>query len=859
MYFKDIKNVEFSKIIKNPEDILAHIDKDRDREETLFEHSSLAMFYFNKAIEDKNLDSVFSRLEKNMINKFSDRGIELYKEMIVNIIYLHDIGKINPTFQSKKMGNKIFNKYEANKFNYSNHSMLSSIIYINNFFNKIKKHDSSKEKEKLFALLILNSYVISKHHSKLDSIYDYLEKLTNPDGEGFKLLNERKDIFEGVYIEKFVINEAIIKQLAKGTRYLLKKESNSIIYYIYIRFISSLLLASDYYATSEFMNDKRNISNGNIQDINIFYDEFKNTDIYRWIREYEIEKYEKTNKLENINDINILRNELFLDAERSLLENEESNIYYLEAPTGGGKSNVAFNLSFKMLEMDKCLNKIFYVYPFNTLVEQNMNTLKDVFKDKKFLDNVAVINSVVPIKHDKRYIVDENEMSDISDESYEKSLLDRQFLQYPIVLTTHISLFNFLFGVSKENIFPLYQLANSVVILDEIQSYKNKIWKEIITFLNYYSEVLNIKIIIMSATLPNLNKLFDGRLNSLNLISDREKYFHNTIFKDRVISDFSLIDSEGPSIDLLNHVLKKANESNKNILIEFIKKKSATDFFKVMKRELEDSDRKVELITGDDNRVERNRIIDMVKQNNNGDGNILLIATQVIEAGVDIDMDIGYKDISMLDAEEQFLGRINRSSKNKGGGIVYFFDLDNAGRIYIGDVRKEKHINIRNDKFKEIFINKNFQDFYKYVFDYLDKEAKRINEDSYNSFMQKDVKNLDFNSIQKRMKLIDSRFEYSVFLNRIIEIDDGEILVGEDVWEDYIRLLKDNKMEYAKKRIMLSNVKSKMSYFIYKLNNNDFVYNDQVGDLYYIDDGEKYFKDGKFNRDMLTGEEVDFI
>lgn len=857
MYFKDIKNVEVSNIIKNSDDILAHID--RGRKETLFEHSNLAMFYFNKAIEDKNLDSVFNRLEKSVINKFSDKGIEIYKEMIINIIYLHDIGKINSTFQSKKMGNKKFDKYESNKFNYSNHSMLSSIIYINHFFGKIKKHDSSKEKEKLFIILILNSYVISKHHGKLDSIDDYLEKLTNPDGEGFKLLKERRNIFERVYIEKFVINEAIIKQLARGTRYLLKEVSDSIRYYIYIRFISSLLLASDYYATSEFMNDKRIINSGNIQDINIFYDEFKNTDIYKWIREYEIEKYQKINNFENTNDINVLRNELFLDAERSLLENEESNIYYLEAPTGSGKSNVAFNLSFKMLEMDKSLNKIFYVYPFNTLVEQNMDTLKGVFKDKKVLDNVAIINSVVPIKHDKRYILDENEMSDISDESYEKSLLDRQFLQYPIILTTHISIFNFLFGVSKENIFPLYQLANSVVILDEIQSYKNKIWKEIITFLNYYSEVLNIKIIIMSATLPNLNKLFDGRLNSVNLISNREKYFHNKIFKDRVISDFSLIDSEVPLTDLLNHVLEKANESNKNILIEFIKKNSATDFFKVMKMELEDSDRKVELITGDDNRVERNRIIDMVKQNNNGDGNILLIATQVIEAGVDIDMDIGYKDISMLDAEEQFLGRINRSSKNKEGGIVYFFDLDNAGKIYIGDVRKEKHINIRNNEFKEIFINKNFQDFYKYVFDYLDKEAERLNEDSYNSFMEKKVKNLAFKSVEKRMKLIDSRFEYSVFLNRIIEIDDGEVLVGEDVWEDYIRLLKDNKMKYAKKRIMLSNATSKMSYFIYKLNNNDFVYNDQVGDLYYIDDGEKYFKDGKFNRDMLTGEEADII
>ena len=47
------------------------------------------------------------------------------------------------------------------------------------------------------------------------------------------------------------------------------------------------------------------------------------------------------------------------------------------------------------------------------------------------------------------------------------------------------------------------------------------------------------------------------------------------------------------------------------------------------------------------------------------------MATQVVEAGIDIDMDIGYKDISKLDSEEQFIGRINRNFKRKG--VVLFF------------------------------------------------------------------------------------------------------------------------------------------------------------------------------------------
>ncbi len=62
------------------------------------------------------------------------------------------------------------------------------------------------------------------------------------------------------------------------------------------------------------------------------------------------------------------------------------------------------------------------------------------------------------------------------------------------------------------------------------------------------------------------------------------------------------------------------------------------------------------LITGDSSIQERKDIIADIENMQE----VILVATQVIEAGVDIDMDIGYKDISRLDSEEQFIGRINR-------------------------------------------------------------------------------------------------------------------------------------------------------------------------------------------------------
>ena len=56
-------------------------------------------------------------------------------------------------------------------------------------------------------------------------------------------------------------------------------------------------------------------------------------------------------------------------------------------------------------------------------------------------------------------------------------------------------------------------------------------------------------------------------------------------------------------------------------------------------------------MTGDDNQIDRKRILREMDTADK-DKAVILVATQVVEAGIDIDMDIGYKDISKLDSEE---------------------------------------------------------------------------------------------------------------------------------------------------------------------------------------------------------------
>lgn len=850
-YFKNIQKVNFHDLIYETEKVYAHVDTGL-RKETLEEHSKLCIKYLEKIITKKKLKNVLLQLEDKIIGDVSNEGKQLYREMLYHTIFLHDIGKINCNFQYLKMKNKLFKDWYNIDCNNSNHSMLSAVIYINEFFSKIGKLSNNEDQKQLCILLLLNAYVISKHHGDFDSFDEFQKKLIESDGEGKRLYTEQTILFKDSY-QKDILGKTSQERLSMIVKLVNSRLSEleslvpeiSIDFYIYERFIASLLLSCDYYATSEFRNQTEITDFGEINDIQDFYEIFKQSKVYQSIMSYESKEYFKVKSYEYIKDINILRNELFLDAEKTLLNNQNRNIYYLEAPTGAGKSMVSFNLAFKMIEQSDHLNKIFYVYPFNTLIEQNLESLSRIFGNSEQMKNIAVINSLVPIKkmYKSKDNKEDSDLCSLENIDYDKSLLDKQFLHYPIVLTTHVSMFRFLFGTNKEDLFPLSQIANSVIIFDEIQSYKNSIWKEIITFLNHYSILLNIKVIIMSATLPNLSKLIDTEINAVSLIEDRNKYFQNSIFKERVKLDFSLLHVTDNLLDrIIEHVAKNGEKDNINILMEFIYRSSADEAY-VKLCNLAIKNKEIMLLTGESSPYERKQIVKAFKERKN----IILVSTQVIEAGVDLDANIGYKDISLLDSEEQFLGRINRHFLIEDEvGIVYFFNLNSAAELYRGDVRKETVYTLMNEEVRALLINKDFSTYYGKILEHL---ITRVNSpEGFNNLLKTGINTLDFKAVEKRMNLIDEQYQYSIFFSRVIEIDDSEFLDGEEVWDTYVSLLEDTKMDYSEKRIKLQEAAINLNHFVYKTRKADFPYEKHIGNLYYLSDIDKYFENGRFIR-----------
>jgi CRISPR-associated endonuclease/helicase Cas3 len=755
--------------------------------ETLLAHSRLTLHYYELYCADKGIGKIVEELIASC--GFQDEEAKRVYLLFVYAIYLHDYGKINPRYQYDVLGNGSFRSMRREARN-ANHALASAYLYIDHMYRLF----SEKPTPALEKCLAGFAYCISKHHGHLGNGCEFAEL----------------EIFDEKYC-KSRLDSSIFEYV----RFYMQEQNpiaHSFAFYILCRLLYALIVGCDYCATQEFMTGcamrPAIIENGGGELARFFYD----SEIYQGIRQYQ-----RDPAAFNGDPINALRNQLFLETEQNLLANSDAHVYYLEAPTGAGKTNMAINLTLRALQMDSRINNIFYVFPFNTLVEQTKSVLLPFFGDK-----LAVINSITPV------IVG----GDDQRANYDAAWLDHIFNNYPIVLTSHINFFNALFGCGRNQCFPLLKLCNSVIVLDEIQSYKNNIWREIISFLQNYAKLLHIKIIIMSATLPQLDKLLktaDAQFASL--IECPERYYRNSFFQDRVRLDFSLLAEQKITLERLKEEILRFGD--KRVLVEFIKKKTAREFYQLCK-----DDCNAVLLTGDDNVARREQVIKRIKSGER----MVLIATQVIEAGIDIDMEIGFKDISLPDAEEQFMGRLNRSCRNLGGATAYFFDYDDAAAIYKGDARLR--YSIWEPAIRQFLKEKRFAEIYTRVFKDLIARTSKSNEKNLANLNRKCVQ-LNFKEIEAHMRLIEPNWQ--IFVPYTLEDIDGY-----QVWEEFKALGSNREMAYAQRMVEYSRLALKMSYFTFQVFRDKIPAGaEEYGGYYFIDGGERFIEDGVLDREAL--------
>lgn len=862
---------EIEELIKNADVFLAHLSvKPKIPHEKLIEHILLVQDFCFELIEKNKLEDVITKMIKSVSedNVITDL---LYEAFFTSIVF-HDFGKINPDFQIKKMKQENFERFEHELG--SKHSSLGAFIFILYFEQKLSEIALTDVQQDFTDLIVsIFSYPIKKHHgSRFENIRHDLNFYEN--------LNDYNK-----FTDKF--NIGIDKKLiAELNEYLFEKEmfsemfsngfeniTNQFPLFALLKLNYSLLTASDYLATSHFMNQWTKKP-----DLGILTKELKqkiienaeNSKGFNKKAYSEFENYTLEFPKEQSNDnLNRLRQNLSVEIINGIRTNPDKNLFYIEAPTGGGKTNLSMLALAEFLRADlqekiNPITKVFYVFPFTTLITQTHQSIKETLG----LDDSEMIQL-----HSKAGFHTKK-----ADGAYGEDLdnyIDYLFVNYPVTLLSHIRFFDILKTNRKEKNYLLHRLANSVVIIDELQTYAPAMWDKLIYFIDQYAKFFNVKFILMSATLPKIDKLLSEDIfesgykkpEFINLNQHKDKYFTNPNFAERVDFNFDLIEDLKPFKNdedlylenLHDYVLEKSKNYKQNTelkrvhtIIEFIFKKSASNFYKLF----EDSNffNEIFLLSGTTLEPRRKEIISKLKSKDYKNKNILLITTQVVEAGVDIDMDLGFKDTSLIDSDEQLAGRINRNI-NKPQCILYLFNFNDAHVIYGKDERYKQIQNKLADEYQEILKSKKFDIVYSKVMDirnaYNKQESQGINLHDYLS----DLKRLDFPKVDEGFKLIDSQ-NTSIYVPIEIDIEipnsknknfseseleflaeygkytKGEKKVnGEKVWEIYKDIILNRGKDFTQDKIKMTKIQGILSKFSFSIftYSKDFIQMQELG------------------------------
>ncbi len=744
--------------------------------ESLAEHVALVNAYAVSLVSAHHLDSVVDSLISEHVAKWEEalQCAALLKECFVGVIAFHDFGKINENFQVLRMRNKQFTQKHNTLLKPAHgHSLLSVFIYLSYFVERIYSLTiPEKSKVLLVAYCFFMGYSIMQHHSPA------LFNLTEKDGYLTCLQGMFDEMSYYSLQYEFPLSDTLLKRVLNSMETVwntnIRKQIDSpaddfvpFPFFALIKLNFSLLTAADYLATHEYANSKSGGKEGLVTDFGVFEDRDRLTEIVQHLQKFRhnrnafarAEGYSFEHPLDvSEKNLNRLREEMAVESIQTIRKHKQERLFYLEAPTGGGKTNLSAIAATELLGANLELNKVFYVFPFTTLITQTYASLQDSMGLRK--DELVELHSNASFG--SKVNAEAHEDGLYGDQK--KDYIDHLFALYPVTLLSHVKFFDILKTSKKESNYLLHRLANSVVIIDELQSYNPDAWDKIVFFVSQYAKHFNIRFVLMSATLPKISQLTVGLKEIstsafIDLLPNARNYITNPNFANRVHFNFEFFQHNPITQEqLLEAVVTKSKAyastyGHVKTIVEFIFKNSAAAFQGIIQNS--DFFDQIFILSGTVLESRRKEIINYIKYSDeHPNESILLITTQVVEAGVDIDMDLGFKNISLLDSDEQLAGRVNRNA-GKSNCEVYLFKMDDARILYGRDFRyKKTREEIPSEEYQSILATKNFATLYKKVLLHIDSLNRPLFNDSIQNY--KDLL-FDFNypEVDRGFRIID--------------------------------------------------------------------------------------------------------
>lgn len=426
------------------------------------------------------------------------------------------------------------------------------------------------------------------------------------------------------------------------------------------RLILSMLIDSDWEATSDFMNQVDTLSkSGGSSKEKIFEKALIHFDEYMKKRREVIRNRQLTEKEKEILDA---RN--FLQGECRRFASHPAGIYCLPIPTGGGKtlSGLAYALEYSKLHPET--ERVIYVSPYISITEQNAEVFREAVGHPQWI-----------LEHHSSVIRTENE----NNEDYRSDQHSRFDMNWeePFICTTFVQFMNTLFSDKSECIRRLHRLINAVVIVDEVQSMPVKCIHTFNYMINFLNAVCNTDVILCTATQPALQETECPICYNEPkfMIENAENWFRKF---ERVKIGLPQMGRKYTIGSLADEIAGRTAEYH-SILVVLNTKSAVRKLYDRLKAQ---GIAAVYLTTNLCAEHRSDQISAIKEALGKKEEPVIVVSTNLIEAGVDISFEYVYRSIAGLDSLAQTAGRCNRNGEMNYGVIdLIVLEGENAGNM----------------------------------------------------------------------------------------------------------------------------------------------------------------------------------
>lgn len=602
---------------------------------------------------------------------------------------LHDLGKVNPQFQ---------------RYLFSAVGLIdkSDPLYLDPASSKGKIDHSTLGAQVISQLETLNPMVkdiaemiVLSHHGGL---LDYVthDGETPVDKRLMKETIELQDEEYATYIAPCITPDLEMKIMEEFGEYAKKmmkykeSETRNFLLGLTIKFLFSGLVDADRLDTIRFSN----YSNGaNLAP----QSEFCWKKAIRALDQY-------TSKFRVRNEVDRIRNEISENCLKSA-ENKPG-IYRLTVPTGGGKT--LSSLRFALNHAEKYgKDRVIYVIPFTSIIDQNAETVRKVMELEGIEDHLVEHHSNLTEEEDTR-------LNRVLAENWDSKL----------IYTTMVQFLETIYGGGTNKMRRLHNLANAVIIFDEVQAMGvNQVYLFNLA-LRFLTDICGATVLICTATQPVLDSdliwPYNLQLSSNKDISGdipaMQEVFHRVDVIDWTGKDWTVADTTDR--------IHEEYSSGQSVLAIVNTKKAAMDIAADLHR------RNLDFYHLSTNMCPAHRLEILAKMRceldrfNAGErGPVICISTQLIEAGVDIDFKTVIRHLGGMDSLVQAAGRCNRNGRMAVRGKLYIVNPADENLSKLKDIRmakestlevfrnvteEEKTNNILNEKIIEKYFQRHF-------------------------------------------------------------------------------------------------------------------------------------------------------